>query len=262
MSDNLFWDTLLNNFSGNILVFARVMGIFSFNPMFSRKNMPTSVKIGASLSLAIIIIIAHGQENIEFNSLGSFAVAVLLETFVGFVLGFLTQMFLSTMLVAGDIMDTQSGLGMGKIYDPSSGVQMPLFGSVTTYLFVLYFFVTNAHLSYIKIFDLSFEIIPVGVGNINTDVGMVIVEYFATILTLSLKLALPMIAAQLILEFCMGILMKTVPQIQVMAVNIQLKLLFGLFLLYVLAVPMSNFLDDYMDTMMQSLEGILPLLAK
>lgn len=260
-SNNLFWDILLNNHQANILVFARVMGIFNFNPIFARKNIPNTFKIGASLALAIIIIVSQGQPTVEYNSLGTFAVAVLLETFVGFILGFLTQMFLSTMLVAGDVMDTQSGLGMAKIYDPSSGVQMPLFGSVTTYMFILYFFATNAHLSYIKIFALSFDIIPLGVGTINTHVGMVIVEYFATILTLSMKLAMPMVVAQLILEFCTGILMKTVPQIQVMAVNIQIKLLFGLILLFVLAVPMSNFLESYMDTMLQSLEGILPLIA-
>ena len=72
---------------------------------------------------------------------------------------------------------------------------------------------------------------------------------------------MPMIVAQLLLEICTGILMKTVPQIQVMSVSMQLKLIFGLILLYVLAVPMSNFLDRYMDTMIQSLEGILPLIS-
>ena len=91
---------------------------------------------------------------------------------------------------------------------------------------------------------------------------MVIVEYFAVVLTLAMKLALPFIAAQLFLEICVGILMKTVPQIQVMAVNIQLKLIFGLILLFLFAVPMSDFVEKYMDTMLQSLEGILPLIAK
>ncbi len=262
MDDNsLFWNTLLNNHQANILVFARVMGIFSFNPIFSRKNIPNHVKIGASLALAVVIITSQGQQSVEYNSLGAFAAAVFMETFVGFVLGFLTQMFLSTMLLAGDVMDTQSGLGMAKIYDPSSGVQMPLFGSITTYMFVLYFFVTNAHLSYIKIFALSFDVIPLGVQHINTNLGMVIVEYFATILTLSMKLAMPMIVAQLLLEICTGILMKAVPQIQVMVVNMQLKLMFGLILLFILAVPISNFLDKYMGTMLQSLEGILPLIS-
>lgn len=256
-----FWDLLLNNFQSNILIFARVMGIFSFNPIFSRRNIPASVRIGASLALALVIASSQlGYSEVEYNSAGTFALAVVMETFVGFVLGFITQLFLSTILVAGDVMDTQSGLGMAKIFDPASGVQMPLFGSVTTYMFILYFFVTNAHLSYIKIFALSFEIIPLGVDSINMNLGMLIVEYFGTILTLAAKLAIPMIVAQLLLEICMGILMKAVPQIQVMVVNIQVKLLFGLILLFILAVPTSDFLQRYMDTMLETLEGILPLI--
>lgn len=260
--DDAFWTILLNNFQGNILIFARVAGIFSFNPIFSRRNMPSFVKIGASLALAIFISSILPEQPVEYATLSSFAVALLLEIFVGIVLGFLTQLFMSTMLVAGDVMDTQSGLGMAKIYDPSSGVQMPLFGSITTYMFILYFFVTNAHLAYIKLFVLSYEIIPIGFSSINTNVGMVIVEYFATILTLSMKLALPMIVAQLLLEFSMGVLMKAVPQIQVMAVNIQIKLMFALILLFLLCVPMSNFLDRYIGIMLESLEGIIPLIAQ
>lgn len=264
METTAFWDNLLNNWQGTLLIFARVLGIFSFNPIFARKNTPTVVKAGASIALAVIIgmSMAGGTPTVNYTSLGTFAFAVLLEGFVGFVLGFMTQLFLSTMLVAGDVMDTQSGLGMAKIYDPSSGVQMPLFGSITTYMFILYFFVTNAHLSYIRIFALSFDIIPLGVGSINTDVGMIIVEYFAVVLTLAMKLAMPMIVAQLILEISVGILMKAVPQIQVMVVNMQLKLIFGLFLMFALAIPLSDYLDRYMGTMLETLEGILPLIAK
>ena len=261
MDDSQFWNVLLNNFQSDVLVFARVIGIFIFNPIFSRRNLPNFVKIGASLALAIFIITSQNIKPVEYSSLGLFAMAILFETFVGFVLGFLTQLFLSTILIAGDIMDTQSGLGMAKIYDPASGVQMPLFGSVATYMFLIYFFVTNAHLSYIKIFALSYQIIPVGFSGINANVGMVIVQYFATVLTLAMKLALPMIMAQLFLEIMVGILMKTVPQIQVMAVNIQIKLIFGLILLYLFVVPMSDFIQKYMDTMLQSIEGVLPLLT-
>lgn len=265
METTAFWDNLLSNWQGMLLIFARVLGIFSFNPIFSRRNTPTVVKAGASIALAVVIgmsMTGLHVEAVNYSSLGPFVFAILLESFVGFVLGFITQLFLSTMLVAGDVMDTQSGLGMAKIYDPSSGVQMPLFGSVTTYMFILYFFVTNAHLSYIKIFALSFEVIPLGVGSINTDVGMIIVEYFAVVLTLAMKLAMPMIVAQLVLEISVGILMKAVPQIQVMVVNMQLKMMFGVILMFSLAIPLSNYLEKYMGTMLETLEGILPLIAK
>lgn len=261
MDNNQFFDILLGDFQTEIIVFARAIGIFIFNPIFARKNIPTIFKIGASMALTIFIVAQNPQQTVNVDSLGQFMIILLFEGFIGFILGFMTQLFLSTILVSGDIMDTQSGLGMAKIYDPSSGVQMPLFGSVTTYMFMLYFFVTNSHLAYIKIFALSYDAIPIGMMHINPDVGMVIVEYFATVLGLAIKLALPFIASQLFLEVAVGIMMKAVPQIQVMAVNIQVKLLFGLVMLYAFAVPMSNFIDKYMQTMLESIHGLLPVIA-
>jgi flagellar biosynthetic protein FliR len=90
---------------------------------------------------------------------------------------------------------------------------------------------------------------------------MVIVEYFGTVLTLAVKLAMPLVVAELILEFCMGILVKAVPQIQVMQVNIQLKLIFGLFILFVIANPLSDFIEKYMRIMIDSLSGVLPMIT-
>lgn len=261
MDDSIFWTSLLDNFQVKLLIFARVMGIFSFNPIYARKNLPNTVKVGASLAIALLMAInTNTEQTAEYHTLGAFAIAILIETFIGAVLGFITQLFLSTMLVAGEVMDTQSGLGMAKIYDPSMGVQMPLYGSVMTYMFVLYFFATNAHLYYIKIFALSLDAIPIGADSINTDLGMIIVEYFGTVLLLAIKLAMPIIVAQFILEFCMGVLMKAVPQIQVMVVNIQLKMIFGMIILFLLIVPLSNYLDSYMTDMLETLEGILPLI--
>ena len=109
---------------------------------------------------------------------------------------------------------------MAKIFDASSGVQMPLYGSIMTYMFIIYFFATDCHLSYIKIFAISYDFIPVGFKSLNPNVAMIIVNYFGTVLALAVKLALPLVIAQLVLEFCVGILMKAVPQIQVMQVNI------------------------------------------
>jgi len=245
----------MNNYQAYLLVFARVFGIFIFNPIFSRKNVPRTVKIGATIGLTLVIgMSVINSVQVEFDSAFLLAVAFLKESVVGMILGFLTQMFLSTLLLAGEMMDMQSGLGMAKVYDASSGVQMPLFGSIMTYIFIMYFFITDCHLSYIKIFALSYDAIPVGFETINPNVAMIIVNYFGTILTLSIKLALPLVVAELLLEFSM----KAVPQIQVMQVNIQVKLLFGLFILFLIAQPLSEFIEKYMGTMIDSLVGILP----
>lgn len=253
------FEDIMNNYQAYLLVFARVFGIFALNPIFSRRNIPTFVKMGATVGLTLVIgMTATNNAQVEFNSVPLLAIAFIKEGAIGLVLGFITQIFLSTILVGGELMDMQSGLGMAKIYDPASGIQMPLFGSIMTYMFLMYFFITDCHLTYIKIFAISYDFVPLGFEKINPDVSIMLVKYFGTVLILAMKLAVPLIVAQLLLEFCVGILMKTVPQIQVMQVNIQVKLLFGLFLLFLIASPLSDAIEKYMGLLIDNLTGILP----
>ena len=169
-------------------------------------------------------------------------------------------MFFYSVQMSGDIMDTQAGLGMAKVFDPESNIQMSVMGSFVSFMMYLYFFVTNAHLTYIKLFVMSFDIVPLGVGGFNSNLGIIIVEYFSVVLTLVMKIAMPIVVSQMILQFCVGVLMKSVPQIQIMVVNIQMKVGFGFLILYFVAVPMSNFIDKFMDIWLQTLEGVIPLI--
>ena len=59
----------------------------------------------------------------------------------------------------------------------------------------------------------------------------------------------------------MGILMKVIPQINVFAINIELKVIIGLGLLFLLLNPMSEFLLQVEVNMLQSLQRLLPMMG-
>lgn len=258
----MFFEELMDNYQTYLLIFARVIGVFVYNPILGRKNVPARVRIGLSIALSWAIgAPLVGTVSVEIDSTFLLAVAFVKEGFVGAILGFITQMFVSTLLVPGETMNMLSGLSMAKIYDSSSGIQMSAYGTIMTYMFILYFFITDCHLSYIKIMALSYDFVPIGFNSFNPELFKSIVLYFGTVLTMAMKLALPMVVAELMLDFCVGILMKAVPQIQVMQVNIQLKLLFGLFLAYLISTPLCQWIEKYMNTMIDTLVSILPSIS-
>lgn len=136
------WDLIVNNFVGYLLVIARVSGIFTFNPIFSRQNVPARIKIGATLALSIVTIAYIGSGDIQyaFNGVPGFFMVLLKEMAVGLVLGFITNLVMTVIIYAGEVMDTQIGFGMAKAMDPMTGIQMPLFANIFNYMFILYFF--------------------------------------------------------------------------------------------------------------------------
>ncbi len=253
----VFWETVLNNFVGFLFVLCRVSGIFTFNPIFSRSNVPTMVKNGICVVLAVVMTMspAVNASVPEVNNIIGFAMIALKELFIGMVFGFFTNLIMTVLIYAGEIIDMQTGLSMAKSMDPTTGINMPIFANIYYYLFILYFFITNGHLSYIELFTISYETIPVGFQfTQNTiDLAYVIVMYMGTVMTLAVKFALPLMVTEMITEICIGLLMKAVPTIQVLVVNIQLKIIIGLLILAAAARPMAEFIDYLLSLLWENL---------
>ncbi|MCH5347885.1 MAG: flagellar biosynthetic protein FliR [Oscillospiraceae bacterium] len=249
-----YFTVLFRSFETNLLVFARILGIFIFNPILSRRNIPTIAKVGISIFISYIVILVVQPDPVDSSNTGEYLFILLRESFIGLIIGFITDLFFMSVQIAGEIMDMQSGLGMAKVFDPETNVQMSIMGSFVSFMIYLYFFATNAHMSYIKLFVVSYDIIPIGAEGFNPDFGYAVAVYFSVLLATIVKLAMPIMAAELILEFCMGVLMKSVPQIQIMVVNIQLKVAFGFLMLFLLAVPVADFVDNYLNNWLETLE--------
>ncbi len=258
-----FWDVLLDNFDATLLIFARILGIFSFNPILSRANIPARVRIGATLLITYVVSMTLEVGVIDTgNTMGEYLMCFVRELFIGLVLGFVCDLFVYMIYFAGDVMDAQAGLGMAKVFDPSTSIQMSMYGSYAGFMMYLYFFVSNAHLTLIRIFVDSFEIVPLCSGYVNGEIGWIMTEMFSQILILMMQLAMPIIAAELIVEFCVGVLMKAVPQIQIMVVNIQLKVILGFLILFAITSPMSEFIAGYIENMLNTCREVLPLIFK
>lgn len=254
------WGIIQNNFVVVIMVLARVSGIFTFNPIFSRNGVPNMMKAGMSLMLALVMATAGDFSYTIPNGLLPFAFDIAKELLVGFTLGFFVNVMLQLFSYAGELADFQIGLSMAKSYDPTFGTSS-LITQYYSYWFMIYFFMVSGHLSYIKLFQVSYETIPIGFSDFNINVAYIIVTYLETVITLGLKLAMPIVAAELVTEFCIGVLMKAVPSIHVFVLNVQIKMLVGFVVLAGSCTMTAGFMQDIMDLMFTNLNNLIPQMA-
>jgi flagellar biosynthetic protein FliR len=125
---------------------------------------------------------------------------------------------------------------------------------------MLLFFTSNAHLAIIRLFIDSQKIIPYGEITFNRLLSSAILTIFCDCTILAFKFAMPIFAAEFLTEMGVGILMKTIPQINVFVVNIQMKVLLGLILLFILFTPMSQFVENIIELMFGSIQEIMSLM--
>ena len=254
-------EAILANTPLYFMIFARLAGMIGMNPLLARKNVPSSVRV--ALIMLMTVLLAPTVQPQGVLSAGSLELAegMLRELFVGYVCGFVFQIYYYMIFFAGDVMDTEFGLAMAKVFDPGTSIQMSVSGNLLNLLFVLYLFATNSHLLMIRIFATSFEIIPIGGIHFSADTAQFILQLFGSAFSLVLRLAAPFIAAEFIVEVAMGVLMKLIPQIHVFVLNIQLKLLLGLVLLLAFAGPIGTFIDNYQKLMFEMMEKALYAMA-
>ncbi|WP_326910429.1 flagellar biosynthetic protein FliR [Sedimentibacter sp. MB31-C6] len=244
-----------------LLILVRMSSCVFFNQIFGRGNLPVMFKTSLSVFLAITVynVLPPGND-IIINSVLQYAIIILKELFIGFLIGYIVSMFFSIVVIGGKAMDLQIGMSMAQLYDPNSQVSMGISGSFLNAFTILLFFSVGGHLSLIQIFITSCKLISIGKFTIPQNLFLNMVEMMTQILTLAAKLALPIIAVEIISEAGIGILMKAIPQIQVFSVNIQLKMIVGFLLLIILVPTFSSFIHNMLTVMFETIEKSLSLL--
>lgn len=239
------------------LIMMRMSGFILMNPIFGRTNIPMRFKAGLIFVLTLVIYTHSAGE--AFDTAGTFEFGFLLikEFVAGYIIGYVMQLFFFIISFTGYVMDYQMGLSMATVYDPQSNAQMAVTGSVLQTWFLLMFFAVDGHLALMKIMITSAEIVPYGGIIITQGLAVRIIEIFLECVGMGIRFSIPIIAAEMLVEVGIGILNKAVPQISVFVINIQIKLIVGLGLLFIMFSPIGEFLNKIMTTMMKTVQGIL-----
>lgn len=242
------------------LIMMRMSGFILLNPILGRRNIPMLSKGGLILALTMLVYAFSAQNIPEPAGTLEFGFLLAKEFFVGFVIGYVMELFFFAVTFGGFIIDFQLGLTMATVYDPQSNSQVAVTGSILQTWYVLLFFAVDGHLALMKILVTSAEIIPYGGVVISAGLGTRVLEIFLACVELGMRLALPILAAEFLVQVGIGIMNKVVPQISIFVINIQLKIIVGLGLLIIMFSSFGEHLNRILTEMMKTVQGVLTFL--
>ncbi len=243
-----------------LFIVMRMSGFVLFNPIFGRNGVPNIFRAGFILMLSWMTYSVYGGAAIEMpDTLLELGVKLVLELGLGFLFGVVMRFFFYIPEQAGELVDTQMGMSMARTYDPTTQIQTTTTANLLNIMALMLFLAANGHVTLLRIMLTSSEIVPFGAAAFGRQVAERVVELFAECVILAIKLGLPILGAELLGQVGMGVLMKAIPQINVFAINIELKVLIGLFLLLFLIAPIGDFLLEAEQTMLDELGNILSL---
>lgn len=240
-----------------LMIMARMSGFVLFNPIFGRQPLPGAVKSGLILLLSVTAVSMTAYRPPVPEHILELGLRLFLELGVGYLVGIVINLFFYIPMLSGETIDIQMGMSMGKTYDPGSQASTTVTASLLNILMMLLFFAANGHHTLLRIFLISGEIVPYGQAAFGENSYRAIIELFVACTVMAIKLCLPVLAAELLGQVGMGILMKVIPQINVFAINIELKVIIGLSLLLLLMTPLSEYLLAAEREMLRQVQYLL-----
>ena len=246
-----------------LLVLTRTSGIFFISPFLGSMNVSVRFRAGAAILLATILFpVVMKMYVIEAPAtLIMFAFTVVKEMFIGWLIGLVGYITLSAVNMAGKIMDMQVGFAVVQMMDPTTQQQSGMIGTFLYNLTIIYFVITNGHHVIISALAESFQIIPLDSMVWNTSLPQLITDLTAGVFMNGMKIAMPVTFAILLTNVGMGILARTMPQMNIFVVGIPLQLTIGTSMISMVLPFYILFLDVIFNEMYANISIALKSLA-
>ncbi|GKU23587.1 flagellar biosynthetic protein FliR [Clostridium folliculivorans] len=159
------------------------------------------------------------------------------EVMTGITLGFVTSIIFYVIEMAGSLMDQQIGLGMISMFDPNTKSNSSLLSRLLYWVAILIFFIVDGHHMLIKELSSSYKIVGIGKSIIFQSSIMTILNSFTQYFIIGLKIAIPIVLIIIITDLTMGLISRTVPQLNIMILGMPIKMLVGI-ASFMIALPM------------------------
>lgn len=242
-----------------LLIFARSLAFFITLPLFSYRTIPTMFKIGFSFFLSLAMFTAIDTSSFVLDHLYIFL--LLKEVAVGLMIGLIAYIIVSAVQIAGGFIDFQMGFAVANVIDPQTGAQSPLIGQYF-YIFALLFLLSvNGHYLLIDGIYFSYTFIPMdGFISVDGDFASFIIDTFNHMFLIAFQMSLPLVGCLFLVDVALGIIARTVPQLNVFVVGLPLKIGVSFLVLsffIVLYITLAKMLFETMFETMRALMGIL-----
>jgi len=211
------------------LVFIRIISFLGTSPILMVKGIPSMVKIGLGLFLSFLTFNFAGYDPALLpTSITALAAEVILECIMGLAMGYISSLTLYAMMMAGQLMDLQIGFSMASEFSIITSGSVSILGNLTHMMGLMIFFLIDGHHMLIETLIQSFTAVPVLGANMPPEMAAYVVSVFIKIVVLSLKLSAPVVVVLFVTEFTMGLIARTVPQLNILMLGLPIKVLVGL----------------------------------
>ena len=247
------------------LIMVRVFAFLMFLPVLSGMAIPMQVRLFLAVVVSAAVFSSGIVTQVTFvDSVAGIFVLMLTEFMAGAIMGFVLFFVFNTLLFAGQFMDFSMGFAMVNVLDPIQQIQVPIIGNVMFMTMSALLIATGGIHHFMAMFFHSYTLVPMGAAYIlgNAPLAFYLGTALVGFVLLAIRIALPIVGTMFIIDVCLGVMVKSVPSMNVFVVGMPVKVLVGLILVFSIIIPNFGLIfDNVFDRAFYSLVEVIERMA-
>ena len=232
----------LDQFHVFLLVLLRVSALLIVAPIFGHRLYLARAKIGLAFMISLVVLPLVADAGLQVpTGLFPYAFMMVREAIMGMVLGFAVLLLFIGVQFAGQMAGLQMGYGIVNVIDPQSSNQVSIIGQFLNILAILIVLSIDGHHVILRGLISSFDAVPLGGVELKVPIIEKIVELSSQVFVIAVKISSPVLISLFLISVALGILARTVPQMNVFIVGFPVQMAVGLTVL-VAILPMFQIL--------------------
>ena len=205
------------------LLFTRFTALFMAVPIFSHANIPMSIKAAMAFFFTVFFFGALPPLDIPTDTL-SLTVAILGEMLFGLAVGIVLQLAYHVITFAGGQISFMMGFSLASAIDPQSGVSMPIISQFLALLALMILLVFDLHHWILLYASASIASVPLGGFMMTPSLFHYIMHAMTNMFVVGFMIAFPITALSMLADVIFGMLMKTMPQFNLLVIGMPIKI--------------------------------------
>lgn len=244
------------------LAAVRVLTFVMAIPGMGARTVPVAVKIGLALWVAAATLpgmLAAGV--VPPLTPATLALAVAGEFLAGLLLAFVVVTVFATVQLAGELIGLQIGFAIVNVFDPVNQSQNSIVGELYFLFAALVFAALDGPARVVVGVAQSFQVLPPGRVDVFGSGVLPLVDAFAGVFSAALRISLPPLTALLLVSVAMGVLGRSVPQLNLLVVGFPLRIIAGLLVMAALFPLLGRLVEVQLSQAFRQLVDVAALLA-
>lgn len=213
-----------------LMVVFRIGGIMIMAPFFGAVVIPPRVKIALTLMLAAALWPVLPQQMV-LPSIAVVVVGVAGELLIGLLIGLAITTIFSGLQLAGTMIGQQMGVALAEVFNPAFEDQTDVIGVLLYWLGLLVFLAIGGHRLMVSGLLDSFKAVPLGGLSVGGDIVGMLSGMLSASFVMAFKMAIPAVLALFLVSVAMGLINRTVPQLNILTAGFALRTTVGMLVL-------------------------------